>query len=158
MSSTAIVSDPADISPTHMGSCHCGHVTYTGRFDLANGHIIKCNCSICNKKGYFLLSPKPEDSFKLLTPPRVSELLDYQFGKKLVHHYSCPKCAVSVFIKGFFEMGEDRVPFQAVMANTLDGRVDGEGLEDLRKGQFKYIDGRNDRIEFADEPFEGGVW
>ncbi|KAF2490497.1 glutathione-dependent formaldehyde-activating [Lophium mytilinum] len=149
---------PSDATPTHTGSCHCGHVTYTGSFDLVSGHIIKCNCSICHKKGYFLLSPTSTASFSLLTPTSESELADYQFAKKLVHHYACPKCSTSVYISGFFEMGDEEIPFMAVMANTLDKRLDGEPLEDLRKVKIKYIDGRHDKLELLDEPFPGGAW
>jgi len=150
--------EPKDPSPTHAGSCHCGHVTYTGAFDLASGHIIKCNCSICYKRGYLLLSPTSTPSFSLLTPSTTDELLDYQFAKKLVHHYACPKCATSVYISGFFEMGDQEIPFMAVMANTLDKRLDDEPLEDLRKAKIKYIDGRADKLDLVDEPFAGGAW
>jgi len=149
---------PSAPTATHAGACHCGNVTYTGAFDLTSGHIIKCNCTICHKKGYFLLSPTSDASFSLLTPSSTSELLDYQFAKKRVHHYSCPKCATSVFISGFFEMGDKELPFMAVMGNTLEKRLDGEPLEDLRKVKIKYMDGKADKLEFQDEPWEGGAW
>jgi len=105
-----------------------------------------------------LLTPISDASFSLLTPSSTSELLDYHFAKGRVHHFSCPKCAISVFIRGYFEMGDSQIPFMAVTANTLEKRLDGEPLEDLRKVKIKYMNGRADKVEARDEPWEGGVW
>src|SRR5262249_26266965 len=49
--------------PTYDGSCHCGRVKFRVTADLAR--IVRCNCSICTKKGFL----------HLIVPPARFELL-----------------------------------------------------------------------------------
>ena len=48
---------------TFHGSCHCGAVRYEADIDLALG-TVKCNCSICTKKGLHFVF-MPPSSFQL---------------------------------------------------------------------------------------------
>jgi hypothetical protein len=80
---------------THTGGCHCGSVRYEVKADL--GHVISCNCSICQKRG-LLLTFVPPEQFKLLSGEDA--LADYQFAKKKVHHLFCRHCGVESFARG----------------------------------------------------------
>ena len=79
----------------YRGSCHCSQIQF--EVDLELTQMISCNCSICKKKGY-LLAFVPDEHFKLVSGE--SELKDYQFGKKNVHHYFCSHCGVTSFASG----------------------------------------------------------
>lgn len=64
--------------------------------------ILSCNCSICSKRGSLLAFVGPEQ-FKLVSGE--GDLKDYQFNKKIIHHYFCTNCGVSSFAKGVKEDG-----------------------------------------------------
>ena len=76
---------------TYEGGCHCGQVRYEAKADL--GHVITCNCSICQKHG-LMLAFIPTDQFKLVSGEEA--LSDYQFNKMKVHHLFCRRCGVEV--------------------------------------------------------------
>ena len=163
MASSASVSE----KPLYKGSCHCGWVTYTVRLDFANpepslcgASATKCNCTICHKAGYLLADPGPDGDFKVLSPPEgESALADYTYGSHKVHHPFCPKCGVRCFLRGFYVWEGKEVAFMRVNALTLDGRVDGAPMDDLRTLKIKYWDGKGENwtVAASDEPYEGGV-
>ncbi|QQR89765.1 MAG: GFA family protein [Myxococcales bacterium] len=84
----------------YSGGCHCGTVRYEVEMEIEK--VISCNCSICSKKAH-LLAFVPEDNFKLLSGD--SDLQDYQFAKKTIHHYFCKHCGVSSFGAGTMPNG-----------------------------------------------------
>ncbi len=80
---------------THHGGCHCGRVRYEVAADLTS--TISCNCSICQKTGT-ILAFVPEAQFKLVSGE--DDLVDYQFNKKVIHHFFCRVCGVRSFARG----------------------------------------------------------
>lgn len=77
---------------TYRGSCHCGAVRFEVNTDLNN--VVKCNCSICTKKGA-IHHRVPAGQFKLLSGEAVLSL--YQFGTKRAKHYFCKHCGIHSF-------------------------------------------------------------
>lgn len=112
----------------HTGSCHCGKVKYEVDMNLQNA--ISCNCSICMKRGT-LLDFVPEAHFKLLTGE--TDLQDYQFNKKIIHHLFCKTCGVVSFAKGSAPDGTKMI---AVNLRCLDNI-------DLSKLKIQEYDGKN---------------
>ena len=98
---------------TYQGGCHCGKVTFEFESDLSS--ILKCNCSICSMRG-LLLTFVPEDQFRILTGEEI--LKDYQFYKKVIHHYFCPSCGVEAFGIG---TGPDGSTMAAVNVRCVEG-------------------------------------
>ena len=113
---------------TYHGSCHCGAVRYEADIDLSSG-TGRCNCSICTKARNWSVIVKPND-FRLLSGEQ--SLVDYQFGRKMIHHRFCNKCGVRPFSRA----GEQ----VAVRVNCLDG-VDAQELIDA---PVKYFNMRHD--------------
>ncbi|MEM6991150.1 MAG: GFA family protein [Myxococcota bacterium] len=98
---------------TYQGGCHCGAVRY--EVDLELGDVIACNCSICSKTGW-LLAFAPASAFRCSTPQ--SNLGDYQFAKKHIHHEFCRTCGVRSFGWGLDGDGNKMV---SVNVRCLDG-------------------------------------
>ena len=97
----------------HHGGCHCGKVKYEVEMNLEKA--LSCNCSICMKRGS-LLDFVPESNFKLLSGE--SDLTDYQFNKKLIHHLFCKTCGISSFATGATPDGTKLV---AINLRCLEG-------------------------------------
>ena len=72
-------------------SCHCGRVeakiNLTGSFKK----FLKCNCSICKRKGALMTMVKNED-FKITKGKEVLKL--YQFHTNVAKHYFCSNCGI----------------------------------------------------------------
>lgn len=77
---------------TYRGSCHCGAVRFEVDADLAR--LVRCNCSICTKKGGVFAAVAPE-RFRLLDGE--SNLNLYQFNTKVSKHYFCKTCGIHPF-------------------------------------------------------------
>ena len=114
---------------SHTGGCHCGTVRFEVETDLAR--VIACNCSICSKTGW-LLTFVPPEQFTVVSG--ADEVAEYQFGKKRVHHFFCPRCGIHPFSRGTAPDGRDT---RAVNVRCLDGvdvdtltvtRFDGKSL------------------------------
>jgi hypothetical protein len=119
---------------TYVGGCHCGAVRYEADIDLGAG-TLKCNCSICSKVRNWLAMVKP-DAFRLLAGE--SDLTDYQFGIKRIHHLFCRHCGVHSF--GWADAPESGGKTYAVNVNCLND-VDSD---ELVKAPITFVDGRND--------------
>jgi len=96
----------------YTGGCHCGQV----RFDLTADitEVLDCNCSICTKRGA-LWAFVPAEKFALRAGEDV--LVDYQFGKRTIHHLFCPQCGVGSFSRGTAPDGQEVI---AVNVRCLD--------------------------------------
>lgn len=112
----------------HTGGCHCGRVKYEVEINLEKA--ISCNCSICMKRGS-VLDFVPESNFKLLSGE--SDLADYQFNKKIIHHLYCKSCGVGSFSRAAMPDGAKMV---AINLRCLDGI-------DLAKIKIQEYDGRS---------------
>lgn len=111
----------------YAGGCHCKLVRYTVDMQLANALV--CNCSICSKKGQ-RLGFAPESNFKLISGQ--TNLSDYQFGQKRIHHLFCKNCGVSSFGKATMPDGTKMV---SINLNCLD--------DDTSKLPLHHYDGKN---------------
>jgi hypothetical protein len=98
---------------THQGGCHCGAVRYRVELDLTQP-VIECNCSICGRSGT-LLAFVPPSAFSL--EKGEENLSDYQFNKKVVHHFFCRTCGIRSFGRGTGPQG----PMIAINTRCIDG-------------------------------------
>lgn len=73
---------------THTGRCHCGRVSYEGKFDIATGSG-KCHGSVCRKARLWGVRVSPQD-FRLLSGE--PELTDCQFDAGSCRQLFCKHC------------------------------------------------------------------
>ena len=72
-------------------SCHCKQIE--AEINLPNNleKILKCNCSICKRKGAVMSMVKNED-FKITKGQDKLKL--YQFHTNVAKHYFCSNCGI----------------------------------------------------------------
>lgn len=112
----------------YIGGCHCGKVSFEVEMDLKNA--LSCNCSICLKLGS-LLDFVPETKFKLNSGE--SDLKEYLFNKKVIHHYFCKNCGIQSYSKA---LGPDGTKMVAINLRCLEG-------VDLKSLTIQEYDGRS---------------
>ena len=71
--------------------CHCGEIEAEINIPSNLNKIMRCNCSICKRKGAIMSMVKNED-FKILKG--ASKLKLYQFHSKIAKHYFCINCGI----------------------------------------------------------------
>ena len=71
--------------------CHCGAIEAEINLDGDLAKVIKCNCSICKRKGAIMSMVKNED-FKIVKGEDKLKL--YQFHSKVAKHYFCSNCGI----------------------------------------------------------------
>ena len=71
--------------------CHCGDVEAEIKISDQFKKIIRCNCSICKRKGAIMSIVKNED-FKITKGEDKLKL--YQFHSKVAKHYFCSNCGI----------------------------------------------------------------
>ncbi|RLA08784.1 MAG: GFA family protein [Gammaproteobacteria bacterium] len=92
----------------YTGSCHCQAIKFefTESDKISTG--LRCNCSICQRKGYvmssFVVSP---DEIKITD--ESNNLTMYQFGDKTAKHYFCQKCGIHPFHQTFRQPNHYRI-------------------------------------------------
>ena len=71
--------------------CHCGEIEAEINISSKLEKILRCNCSICKRKGTIMSMVKNED-FKIIKGEDKLKL--YQFHTKVAKHYFCSKCGI----------------------------------------------------------------
>ena len=72
-------------------TCHCGAVEAEIRVSDKLEKVLRCNCSICKRKGAIMSMVKNED-FKIIKGKDKLKL--YQFHSKVAKHYFCSNCGI----------------------------------------------------------------
>ena len=72
-------------------TCHCGKVKAKINLPEKLEKIMRCNCSICKRKGAVMSMVKNED-FKITKGEDVLKL--YQYHTHTAKHYFCSECGV----------------------------------------------------------------
>ena len=72
-------------------TCHCGEVEAEINVPDNLEKVLKCNCSICKRKGAVMSMVKNED-FKITKGQDKLKL--YQFHTKIAKHYFCSYCGI----------------------------------------------------------------
>jgi hypothetical protein len=72
-------------------SCHCKQVEAEINLPDKLEKIIRCNCSICKRKGAIMAMVKNEDFNVTLGKDK---LVLYQFHSKVAKHYFCSTCGI----------------------------------------------------------------
>ena len=71
--------------------CHCGAVEAEIKIEDNPKKILRCNCSICKRKGALMSMVKNED-FKITKG--ADKLILYQFHSKVAKHFFCSICGI----------------------------------------------------------------
>ena len=71
--------------------CHCGAVEAEINLDGDFAKVIRCNCSICKRKGFVMSFIGPED-FKIIKGEDFLKL--YQFNTNVAKHFFCTNCGI----------------------------------------------------------------
>ncbi len=72
-------------------TCHCGGVEIEVNLPDQLKKVMRCNCSLCKRRGAIMTIVKPED-FKIVKGKDI--LKTYQFHTKTAKHYFCSKCGI----------------------------------------------------------------
>ena len=72
-------------------TCHCKQVEAEINLSGNLEKVLKCNCSICKRKGAIMTMVKNED-FKITKGIEILKL--YQFHSKIAKHYFCSNCGI----------------------------------------------------------------
>ena len=72
-------------------SCHCKQVEAEINLPDNLGKFLKCNCSICKRKGSIMVMVKNEE-FNIIKGQNKLHL--YQFHTKIAKHYFCSNCGI----------------------------------------------------------------
>jgi hypothetical protein len=71
--------------------CHCGAVEAEINIPAIFEKLLRCNCSICKRKGAIMSMTKNEN-FKIIKGEDKLKL--YQFHSKVAKHYFCSNCGI----------------------------------------------------------------
>ena len=71
--------------------CHCKHVEAEIKISADFEKILRCNCSLCKRRGAIMSMVKNED-FKI--KKGEDKLALYKFHTKVAKHYFCSNCGI----------------------------------------------------------------
>ena len=103
----------------YRGSCHCGKVVLEFEAELTSA--LRCNCSICSRKGA-LLCAIPHEALTLLA--WGDDVGTYAFGSHAIAHRFCRTCGIHPFAE---DAGGSRERSAYININCL-ADVDPSGL------------------------------
>ncbi len=113
-------------------TCHCGEIEANINIDKIE-QVMRCNCSICKRKGALMSIVKNED----FTITKGKDKLSlYQFHSKIAKHYFCSIC-------GIFTHNNPRVNPSMTAFNV--GCVEGENPFNFKDVVIK--DGENHPLD-----------
>ena len=78
---------------TYQGSCHCGAIRFEVETTLLPA--VRCNCSLCRRKGAIMTPPVEPEHFRLLSGEE--SLARYQYNTHAAEHYFCTRCGIYPF-------------------------------------------------------------
>ena len=91
----------------YKGSCHCGVISFEFEGPVITSGL-KCNCSICRRKGALMT--------EILIAPSDIRIVDtentlstYEFGSKVAKHHFCNRCGIYTFHQTVRKPGYYRV-------------------------------------------------
>ncbi|MBZ9677317.1 GFA family protein [Mesorhizobium sp. ES1-1] len=99
----------------HKGSCHCGKVAFEFVAEVTDA--LRCNCSICARKGA-LLCAIPHESLTLHA--WGDDLGTYSFGNRAIAHRFCRTCGIHPFAEDVREDGERNAYINLNCVSDLD--------------------------------------
>ena len=71
--------------------CHCGQVEAEINVSNPLEKLLRCNCSICKRKGA-IMSVVKNENFRITKGE--DRLVLYQFHSKIAKHYFCSNCGI----------------------------------------------------------------
>ena len=71
--------------------CHCGGVEAEIALKTDIQNLVRCNCSLCKKKGAIMMLLGP-NQFKIIKGEKLLTL--YQFHSKVAKHFFCSICGI----------------------------------------------------------------
>ena len=71
--------------------CHCGEIEVEINVPDTLEKVLKCNCSICKRKGA-IMSMVNNENFRIIKGKDKLNL--YQFHSKVAKHYFCSVCGI----------------------------------------------------------------
>ena len=93
--------------PRYRGSCHCGAITFAFEAEAITD-AMRCNCSICRRKGAALSSfTLPREALEIAA--EAGRLATYQFGTHTAKHHFCTHCGIHPFVETRLTPGHYRV-------------------------------------------------
>ena len=72
-------------------SCHCKGVEIEVNISEPLNKIIKCNCSLCERRGAAMTMVGPDD-FNIIKGEKLLRL--YQYHTNVAKHYFCSNCGI----------------------------------------------------------------
>ena len=69
--------------------CHCGAIEAEINLNGDLAKVIKCNCSICKRKGIMVTTINKDDLKVVKGKDKIST---YQFNTKVAKHHFCSEC------------------------------------------------------------------
>mgnify|MGYP001170628336 FL=1 len=116
--------------------CHCGQVEAEINVPINLDKVLRCNCSLCKRKGAVMSMVKNEN-FKIVKGKDKLKL--YKFHTGVANHYFCEDC-------GVYTHHNPRI--NPSMTGFNLGCIDGVNTFDLKK--IKVNDGQNHPLDKKD--------